>query len=227
MNLQSQLQRVQTHVVTKLTSIMDIWCANYEGGCTGGKMRGDRGEEIETFVKDTIHLLGQTFQLDLMAKRGSSDKKVCRIHEKNIQKDHQVDIHVYYKQKFIAVIECKAYLDSCYYVRACDDFKLFKKFGYPVKHYIFTLENSIDEDTRIFTDYITDSVCDKIFYMLDGKRSSSKPIYDKKYRKPINQANVYDFLHTIYQLCQSVSDSESSESVSESSESAAVAAATP
>ncbi len=197
MNLQTQLQGIQTHTITKLTSIMDRWCANYKGRwCTGGKMRCDRGEEIETFIKDTIHLLGQTFQLDLMAKRGSSD------HEKNIQKDHQVDIHVYYKQKFIAVIECKAYLDSCYYFRTCDDFKLFKKFGYPVKHYIFTLENSIDKDIRIFTDYNTDSEYDKIFYML--------PIYDKKYRKPINQANVYDFLHTIYQLCQS--ESESSES---------------
>lgn len=224
MNPDQQLQQVQAHAITKLEAIMDGWCTNYEGGCTGGKMRGDRGEEIETFVKDIIHLLGQTLQLNLVAKKGSDDKKVCRIYEKNIQKNHQVDIHVYYNQKFIAVIECKAYLDSCYYVRACEDFKLFKKFGYPVKHYIFTLENSIDEDTRIFTDYITDFVCDKVFYMLDGKRSSSKPIYDKKYRKPIHQANLYDFLSTIYELCQSVS--ESSESVPSSS-TAAVAAATP
>ncbi len=33
------------------------------------------------------------------------------------------------------------YLDSCYYVRACDDFKLFKKFGYNIKTFIFTLED--------------------------------------------------------------------------------------
>ena len=63
------------------------------------------------------------------------------------------------------------YLDSCYYVRACDDFKLFKKFGYNIKTFIFTLEDSIKKETKLFTDYLTDNVCDDIFYMLDGKKN--------------------------------------------------------
>ena len=95
------------------------------------------------------------------------------------------------------MIECKAYLDSCYYVRACDDFKLFGKFGYNIPGYIFTLENSIDEDTRIFTDYVTDNSCKGIFYMLDGKRSSSKPIYNQHFRKQINKDKLIAFIDFI------------------------------
>jgi hypothetical protein len=102
---------------------------------------------------------------------------------------------------FISVIECKAYLDSCYYVRACDDFNLFKKFDYSVGKYILTMENSIDEDTKEFTDAITDNVCDGIFCMLDGKRSSSKPIYNKKFFKSHNYTGLKKFIDYIYTFC--------------------------
>ena len=33
-----------------------------------------------------------------------------------IEKDHQVDIHIYINDIFIAVIECKSYLESCYLI---------------------------------------------------------------------------------------------------------------
>jgi hypothetical protein len=153
-------------------------------------------------VKNVIKMFVTTYGIRVDALKGSNDKKELVLNHNNkiIKKDHQVDIHIYKDDVFIAVIECKAYLDSCYYVRACDDFRLFKKFGYNVKNYIFSLENSIDENTKLFTDVVTENVCDDIFYMLDGKRTSTKPIYDKKHKKIINKEKLTYFIQSMYIL---------------------------
>jgi len=187
---------------TRLNNIMENWCKNYEENYSGGKMRGDRGDDIENFCKDTIKIIGDLYKLNVYVLKGTNDKKELSLNHKDqiIKKDHQVDIHIYKDNQFIAVIECKAYLDSCYYVRACDDFRLFKKFGYNIKNYIFSLENSIDENTRLFTDIVTDNSCDDIFYMLDGKRTSTKPVYDKKYKKPINKEKLLHFILSLKNL---------------------------
>ena len=202
MNSETHLTGVIENSYTELNSIMDNWCKNFEDNCSGGKMRGDRGEDIENFVKNIIQNLSDVYKVNIRAIKGTNDKKQLLLNYKDqiIKKDHQVDIHLYKEDQFIAVIECKAYLDSCYYVRACDDFRLFKKFGYNTKNYIFSLENSIDENTKVFTDVVTDNVCDDIFYMLDGKRSSAKPVYDKLHKKPINKNNLTYFIKSLQKL---------------------------
>ena len=181
---------------------MDNWCKNYEENVSGGRMRYDRGDDIENFVKNTINMFNKIYKVNVYAIKGINDKKKLVLHHKDkiIHKYHQVDIHIYKEDQFIAVIECKSYLDSCYYVRSCDDFILFKKFGYNVKNYIFSLEDSIDENTKLFTDAVKDNICDDIFYMLDGKRSSSKPVYDKKYKKTLNKENLSYLIKTLQQL---------------------------
>ena len=191
---------IYKHSYAELNNIMDNWCKCYDAeNFSGGKMRGDRGVEIEQLVINIIEKFGDVYKLNIRAVKGSKDKKELVLNHsgKIIKKDHQVDIHIYKDDVFIAVIECKAYLDSCYYVRACDDFRLFKKFGYNIKKYIFSLENSIDENTKIFTDVDNDYACDDIFYMLDGKRTSSKPVYDKKYKKSINKDKLTYFIKTL------------------------------
>jgi hypothetical protein len=202
-------EQVISTLKNDLSEIMDNWAKNYSNNCSGGKMRGDRGEDIEKFVRKSVDFIGRQLGANLVAKRGNDDKKLCKITldsgkeiGKEIRKFHQVDVHIYLNDVFVCVIECKAYLDSCYYVRACDDFKLFQKFGYLVKHTIFTLENSIDEDTKIFTDHLTDYICNDVFYILDGKRSSAKPIYDEKYKKIINHDNFVRFIEFIYSIAQ-------------------------
>ena len=85
-------------------------------------------------------------------------------------------------------------------VRACDDFKMFKRFDYNIKNYIFTLENAISDDTKIFIDYVNEDICDDIFYMLDGKRTSSKPVYDAKHKKTINKTELTKFIDFIFAL---------------------------
>lgn len=190
---------VVEYAVDELTNLMNDWCNNNETGCTGGKMREARGSGIEEYVIRVLTKLAVELQIPLVAKKGKYDKKQLRVPTSDIVKEHQVDVHVYLNNKFIMVIECKAYLDSCYYVRACDDFNLFKKFNYDVKHVIFTLENSIDPSTKKFTDFVHDNVCDNVFYMLDGKRSSNKPIYEREHKKDVNKKNVRNFIEYIKQ----------------------------
>lgn len=186
----------------ELHNMTDNWCNNCDDNFSGGKMRSDRGDDIENFTRNIINMFRDIYNVNVRAVKGSDDKKKLLLQHKDrtIVKDHQVDIHIYKDDNFIAVIECKAYLDSCYYVRACDDFKLFKKFGYDIKSYIFALENSINENTKVFTDVITDYVCDDIFYMLDGKRKSDKPIYDKKHKKPLNKEKLTYFITVLHKL---------------------------
>jgi len=187
----------------ELSNIIDEWCRSNDNGCSGGKMREKRGSDIETFVRTTINKIGEVLNIDLHARRGNDDKKVLTIDlpdGKKATKPHQVDVHIYLNKVFVAVIECKAYLDSCYYGRACDDFKMFKTFDYNVKNCIFTLENAIAEDTRIFKDYMNEYICDEIFCILDGKRTSSKPTYDMKHKKPINKNALTKFIDFIFTL---------------------------
>jgi hypothetical protein len=185
----------------KMSLIMDNWCKIYEES-DSATLRTARGNDTEKFVIDLINTIGKLQNRNLRAVKGSTDKKKLTINvkEKKIEKEHQVDVHVYLDEQFIAVIECKAYLESCSYVRACDDFKLFQKFGYNVKKFVFALENGINEEHRLFTDFVNDNICDEIFYILDGKRNSSKPVYNKKYKKEVNNEKMFRFVKEIASL---------------------------
>lgn len=192
------------YVRNELIETIESWRTTHDSAdFTGGQMRGDRGTSIEDLVMKTINKIAGELHIKLTCKKGSLDKKILTLplpNGTNLIKEHQVDVHVYLNDTFIAVIECKAYLDSCYYDRACSDFHKFKKFGYNVKTLIFALEDSINQDTKIFTDVLTDNACDKVFYVLDGKRSSNKPVYDKRYFKTPNDDKIMKFIDYIFEL---------------------------
>jgi hypothetical protein len=194
-------QRIAQYATTDLKKIMEDWCVLHDGEFTGGKMRECRGTGIEDLVIKIIQRIASRLQIDLVAKKGKFDKKKLVVPENHlIHKLHQVDVHVYLNRSLVAVVECKSYLDSCYYVRACEDFELFKKFGYPVKTVIFSLEDSMDEKTKQFTDFWKNNVCDEVFYMLDGKRSSSKPIYRRQYTKEPREEKMMRFVSFLVDL---------------------------
>jgi len=188
--------------ITEFNTVMDNWCNNYKKNFSGGKMRSDRGDNIEKFVIFLVMLFKTVYGVNVSALKGDKDKKTLEVEVKGrtIKKDHQVDVHIYLNGIFVAVIECKAYLDCCYYKRACDDFHLFKKFGYNIKKYVFSLEDSISEETRMFIDHSYDHSCDDVFYILDGKRNSSKPIYKEEYKKNINEEKLTRFVKSLQEL---------------------------
>jgi hypothetical protein len=200
---ESLIDQIINESYRELNDIMENWCKSYEAKCSGGTLRQVRGEDIETFVKGVITRFKEKFNINVLALTGSDDKKKLKRLNKNnreVSKLHQVDVHVYKDEKFIACIECKSYLDSCFYIRACDDFELFKKYNYDIKKYIFVLENSISDNTKDFTDDRYDYVCDDIFYMLDGKRSSENAVYKKDCKKPINKKSLSRFIESMETL---------------------------
>jgi len=163
---------------------------------TGGKIRSGRGNTVEGIMD----IIGKSLNFD--CRVGTSDKQRITIvsNGREYSQEHQVDRHLYFDNRLVAIVECKAYLDSCYYVRACSDFKRMKK-RYPhIKAYVFALENSISDEAVAFTDVDYDNSCDGIFYMCNGKRSSSKPIYKKEFAKTIQQEHLSSFVQQLRTL---------------------------
>ena len=162
----------------------------------GGAIRGARGTLVETMI-DLI-----CADLGIESRIGTNDTQpiVLTRNGKEFRCEHQVDRHLYVKGRLVAIVECKAYLDSCYYVRASSDFKRMKLLHPSIKAFVLALENSISEDAVVFTDADYDNVCDGIFYMCDGKRSSSKPIYKKQFAKSLHRAQFDAFVTALRTL---------------------------
>jgi hypothetical protein len=195
-------EQIRNTAEVELNNIMERWCYNYENNYNGGRMRGDRGADLENYIISVVSNISKMYNNNIKAIKGSEKKEKLQItiDDDIYVKEHQVDVHIYLNNTLISVIESKAYLDSCYYERACNDFNLFKKYGYTIKNYVFTLENSINDITKKIIDFENSKICDNIFYMLDGKRSSSKPIYNKDYKKKINLDNLSNFIKEIINL---------------------------
>jgi hypothetical protein len=194
------IDKLTNYFALKYDEMVYEWINNNKKGITGGEMRQNRGDAVENYVKNIINTIGKKTNKKLIALKGSESKIKISLMIDNIEikKEHQVDIHIFLDDKIISVIECKSYLDSCYYTRALYDLNIFKKFGYNLKKYVFTLEESINKDTLIFLDYIHDYICDGLFIMIDEKRKFNSPLY--KQHKIINKNNLKHFIKNIFEL---------------------------
>lgn len=104
--------------------------------------------------------------------------------------DFSVDKHCYsVNGKLKLILECKAYLDRCYLLRADHDMEMIKtslgKKNRDVKFAILALETAVSENALKF--YLGRDNIDDVFFLLGGKRVSSKPIWKTEYRKQINE----------------------------------------
>jgi hypothetical protein len=148
----------------------------------GGKIRAARGNLVEDLVRDCCELVG------LEWRKGTQDLQTIVVGE--FSKNHQVDGHIYKNGAPAVFIESKAYLDSCYYVRAVEDFKLMK-LRYPtVPCVVVALEKGGSDDAFAFTNAVNVGACSSVVYLCDGKRSSSRPMYQREFAKPIQQAKL-------------------------------------
>jgi hypothetical protein len=162
----------------------------------GGELRAARGELVEKLFQDCCELIG------FEHRKGGVDKQKIVLREHS--KQHQVDGHVYNHSRLVMFSECKAYLDACYYERACNDFRIMK-IKYPdLPCIVVSLENSLADDARVFTDTVFDYSCNQIFFLCEGKRSSSKPLYKREYTKKLNVQPLVEYLLTVYDSSQSI-----------------------
>lgn len=89
-------EKITEKIFTDLNNIMEKWMSNYSGNCSGGKMRCDRGCDIEQFIIQSINYIGNETSINIVAKKGSMDKKELKIKvgECSLLLNHSVISHV-------------------------------------------------------------------------------------------------------------------------------------
>lgn len=176
----------------------------------GGTIRQKNGKLGEDFVEILFNQMVKYFFKDknIKIKNGNDkkEKKNISITSKNgkiLKKKHSVDIHVYFNNELKICVECKSYLDSCYFGRALLDFHTYKKDNEnkfkDIIPMIFAFEEAADQNTLDF-EMANLNIYPNIFYMLDGKRSSKKAYWKPEYRKQINQDKLLKFIKFIYKI---------------------------
>ena len=90
----------------QLNDILDKWCKTNETNFNAGKMRADRGEDIENYVKNIVKLFNDLYKINVKAIKGNLDKKqlVLNHNDKIIKKNHQVDIHIYKNDELLQLL---------------------------------------------------------------------------------------------------------------------------
>lgn len=108
----------------------------------------------------------------------------------------QVDRHLYTNDKLVSIGECKAYLDRCFMERASSDFgRIVRGVQEKPETFILALEDAVG--TSAYNFYMDEGNIDQVFYLCDGKRSPTKPIWRPQFYKPINEDKLETFIHFI------------------------------
>ena len=151
-------------------------------------LRQLRGDFLEQTVLDTINAMNIE---NVTAKRYD---KIKVISPNGRNKLHGTDIHVYNKNRLHTVIECKSYIDSCFYSRTCSDMNIFKLFHVkPVNTILVTLEDAIREDTKHFYNELYNKPIDHTFILSTYKRSN-KPFWERYRPTKGNKKQINDFV---------------------------------
>jgi len=161
----------------------------------GGKIRqamGDLGENLSAIAWTEIAKVYSSIEKPVKPKKGEQDQIKC-INKKGNKFYAHVDKHCYINGKFVLAIEAKSYLDSCYYYRASNDFKLLKLyFDKKLICTVVSIEDAAKEESKKFIE--DEKWVNKTFILTNGKRSSAKPIWKKEFRKKLNYEKVEDFV---------------------------------
>lgn len=161
----------------------------------GGKIRqamGDFGEDLSALAWMEISKIYSNIKKPVKPKKGEKDQIKC-VNKNNNEYFAHVDKHCYIDGKFVLAIEAKSYLDSCYYYRANNDFRLLKLyFDKKLICIVVSIEDAAKEESKKFIE--DENWIDRAFILTDGKRSSAKPIWNKKFRKKLNPDKLKKFI---------------------------------
>lgn len=150
-----------------------------EASMTGGQNRKYSGETVEKVVDNIINMFKEKYPTLKIEIRGDKDKIKVRGKDGISFTEESVDRHIYINDNLELIIECKTYLDKCYLQRASDDFRLIKKgVDHSIKAWIISLENAVSDMAYNYFMYQDDDIyVNKCFFLSNGKRVSSRPIY--------------------------------------------------
>ena len=191
------IEKIDAFYIKTINSV-----SRYSGGNNvGGKIRqsmGDLGEALARVAWMEIAGLYTDISKPVEPKKGELDKKKCTNKEGGTYDAH-VDKHCYIDDKFVLAIESKSYLDSCYYARASSDFRLLKQYyDTNLICVVLSIEDAAKESSKRFIE--AEGWIDATFILTDGKRSSAKPIWNKRFYKKLNHEKVGKLLDFIDKL---------------------------
>lgn len=191
--------RLTEEAKRKITKNIDLYYTKtmssisaYSGGTNvGGKIRqamGDMGENLAKVAWIEVAKLYADISKPIEPIKGEKDKKKC-VNKHGHTYDAHVDKHCYIGDKFVLAIESKSYLDSCYYMRASEDFRLLKVYDDPkLICAVISIEDATKDSSRQFIE--DEGWIDATFILADGKRTSVKPIWNKRFLKKLNHEKV-------------------------------------
>lgn len=152
---------------------------------SGGMIRSARGELVETLV--------ERIWQDIDKNNTTTNKKhTCTSKSGLYTIEKALDRNLYKNGKLVAMVECKAYLDSCYLERAIFDSIELKNNNFNVPMAIVSLENGLSDSSYKY--FMEKNVIDKVFFLVPGKRQSTKPLYKQKFFKDLDEKSVNDLV---------------------------------
>jgi len=198
--------KIKKRIITKINSFYEKQLSKISKYANqnnaGGKIRqamGDLGENLAALSWTEIAKIYSDIEKPIKPKKGEKNQIKC-INENGNEFFAHVDKHCYIDSKFILAIEAKSYLDSCYYYRASNDFRLLKcYFDKKIICIVVSLEDATKKESKNFIE--DEGWVDKTFVLTDGKRSSAKPIWKKEFKKKLNFRKIedlIDFLDSIF-----------------------------
>jgi len=195
-NVCTQVENLYDEEIKKINSI------SYQNNI-GGRIRSMNGKLGESISKCAWNLVGKyyskVFNIKFQSRKGDELKIKCNNENGNCI-EMQVDRHQYINGNLVHIEECKAYLDRCYMIRASDDCRMIKKYynNNNISSSILAIENSVKQESY---DFIMDEgYIDDVFFLTDGKRNSSKPIWRKEHFKPLNKNKLEYYIKNIINM---------------------------
>jgi len=157
---------------------------------SGGVTRYKRGALVEGIIQMVWESLGGTVKkVKFPCVRGD---KTCKM---------GLDAVLYKDEVIKAHVECKSYLDLCYLERAEWNSREMFENSITEPKIILALENSIAETSK---DYVLEgNYIDEIFFLCQGKRSSTRPLYKKESFKDIDTEYFSIFYKYLQNLIKS------------------------
>lgn len=161
---------------------------------SGGKVRDSNGSFVELIMFKVFAGVCEILNINDYEITGKNDDSI-RVKSKNGYIDVSVDVHLKINGVNIIFSECKTYLDKCYLDRANSDMSHLKKQNPNSLCIVLSIEDSVKETTKNY--FMDDGYIDDVFYLVDGKRNSKKPIWKRENRKEINKGNLLRLIECI------------------------------
>lgn len=153
---------------------------------SGGELRVIMGNLVENFVDFAVSKI----QKEVKVRIGSQNP-ITVVSKNGFSIQESVDRHLYVRNKLIAAIECKTYLDKCYLQRADSDFHLLKTSN-NFTSIVLSLQNAVNLNSEYF--FLDQNNIDKIFYLSDVKRASGQENHISQHLEWVSFERVKNFI---------------------------------